>query len=161
MKLVLALLAASVFAQAQVARRAPGFSLPDLQYKQYDIADFRGKVVLIDLVQTACPKCIELTKYLTEVKTKYGDKIQVLTIVTIPDNATTVAKFISTYGVKNPVLLDCGQMIGSYLNLSPKNPSVHFPHLFVIDKAGLIRRELDDTTINLANVVGAVEAALK
>ena len=36
-------------------RRAPGFSLPDLNHKQYDLGDYRGRVVLIDIMKTDCP----------------------------------------------------------------------------------------------------------
>jgi peroxiredoxin len=162
MKFVLTLvLACAGVLSAQPTRRAPGFSLPDLDYKQYDLADFRGKVVVLDIIQTACPKCIELTHTLGEAKAKYGDKVQVLTIVTIPDNAATVSKFISSQNVKNPVLLDCGQVIGSYLNLTPKNPSVHFPHAFVIDKTGMIRRDLSEGDLTPAALIGAIESALK
>ena len=34
-------------------RRAPGFSLPDMNLKQYDLQDYRGKLVLVDIMQTA------------------------------------------------------------------------------------------------------------
>lgn len=161
MKLVLALLLAAVAMQAQIVRRAPGFSLPDLSYKQYDLADYRGKVVLLDIIQTSCPKCIELTRDLGEIKQKYGDKVQVLTIVTLPDSPQTINAYIQRYGVRNPVLLDCGQVIGSYTGLSPAKPTVHFPHLFVIDKIGNIRRHLEETDATMTNIVGAVEGALK
>ncbi|MDZ4801060.1 MAG: TlpA disulfide reductase family protein [Bryobacteraceae bacterium] len=160
-RLAIALLLLSVAMQAQITRRAPGFSLPDVTYKQYDLADYRGKVVLIDIIQTGCPKCIELTRSLTEVKQKYGDKVQVLTIVTLPDSPQTINAYTQRYGVRNPVLLDCGQVIGSYLGLTPQNPSVHFPHLFVIDKLGNIRRDLDETQVTMTNIVGAIESALK
>ena len=43
--------------------------------------DYRGKVVLLDFMRTDCPKCKALTGVLEKVKAKYGDKIQVLTIV--------------------------------------------------------------------------------
>lgn len=161
-RLALALLLAGTMAiHAQIVRRAPGFSLPDLSYKQYDLADYRGKVVLLDIIQTNCPKCIELTRSLAEVKQKYGDKIQVLTIVTLPDNPQTINAYVQRYGVRNPVLLDCGQVIGSYLGVTPQKPTVHFPHLFVIDKLGNIRRDLDETQVTMTNIVGAVESALK
>lgn len=159
--LIALLLAGSVATQAQVLRRAPGFSLPDLSYKQYDLADYRGKVVLLDIIQTNCPKCIEVTRDLAEIKQKYGDKVQVLTIVTLPDNPQTISAYIQRYGVRNPVLLDCGQVIGSYTGFSPAKPTVHFPHLFVIDKVGNIRRHLEETEVTMTNVVGAVEGALK
>jgi len=160
-KLILTLLVASVAMQAQFSRRAPGFSLPDITGKQFDLADYRGKIVLLDIIQTTCPRCIELTKSLDQVKAKYGDRVQVLTVVTLPDTLPKVQAFASQYKVTNPILLDCGQMIGSYLNVTPKNPAVHFPHLIVIDKNGLIRRDLAEDATTLPNILGAIEAAAK
>lgn len=38
-------------------RRAPGFSLPDPAYEHYyDLQDYSGKVVLIDIMSTRCPR---------------------------------------------------------------------------------------------------------
>src|ERR1700730_15625960 len=40
----------------QAGRRAPGFALPDPEYKHfYDLQDYRGKGVLIDIMSTTCP----------------------------------------------------------------------------------------------------------
>jgi peroxiredoxin len=163
MKIAALLVGAALLLPAQVNyRRAPGFALMDpIQQKWFDLADFRGKVVLVELMQTTCPKCQELSGLLEEVKTKYGDKIQVLSVVTLPDTLKTVQTFISEHKVTSPVLFDCGQMIGSYMQVGPKNPSVHFPALFVIDKNGMIRRQLGDTEMTAANVLGALEGALK
>jgi len=36
-------------------------------------------------------------------------------------------------------------MIASYLEVTPSNPQVHFPHLFVIDKNGMIKNDFDGT----------------
>ena len=43
----------------------------------------------------------------------------------------------------SPILFDCGQVTASYLKITPQNPKVSFPHLFVIDKEGIIRHDLD------------------
>ena len=36
-------------------RRAPGFSLADSKFQQHDPQDYRGKVVIVDFMQTTCP----------------------------------------------------------------------------------------------------------
>lgn len=159
MKTLVLLFCAALAVQAQVARRAPGFSLPDTTAKQHDIADYRGKIVLLDMIQTNCPKCLDLTGHLAQVKAKYGDAVQVLSVVTMPDNMKTVSEFIRTKKVTSPVLFDCGQVMASYMKITPSNPTIHFPHLFVIDKNGMIRRELDENSMSLANITAAVEAA--
>jgi peroxiredoxin len=156
------LLAASVLPAQFNNRRAPGFALMDpIQGKWHDLADYRGKVVIIDIMRTDCPKCQELTGILEQVKAKYADRIQVLSVVTMPDDLNKVKAYIAKYKVTSPVLFDCGQMIASYLRVGPKNPSIHLPTVMVVDRNGMIRRQIDDADANATNVIGAIEAALR
>lgn len=120
-------------------RRAPGFSLPDTTGKQHDIADYRGKILLLDIMQVACPHCKVLTGILEKVKAKYGSKVAVLSIVVLPDTLPQVLEYIKEHKVTSPILFDCGQATASYLRITPQNPSVKFPHLFFIDEQGVIR----------------------
>ena len=39
--------------------QAPGFSLPDLDGKMVNLADYTGKVVLLNIWATWCPPCVE------------------------------------------------------------------------------------------------------
>ena len=120
-------------------RRAPGFSVMDNTLQYRDLGDYRGKLVLLDLIQTGCPHCQDLTKAIVKVKQKYGDKIAVLSVVLPPDNPTTVAAFAKEYGVTSPILFDCGQLAASYVKADPRKPSLSFPHLFMIDAQGNIK----------------------
>jgi peroxiredoxin len=123
-------------------RRAPGFSLPDTQQRQYDLYDYRGKVVLIEIMQTSCDKCQTLTKMIeARLKPKYGDKLVVLGVVVPPDSVDKVKKYIDVFKVTYPILYDSGQMVGSYIKASPQRPSVYFPHVFLIDQNGMIRND--------------------
>ena len=138
----LALSAAGLFAAGELSgRRAPGFALPDTKQKFQDLADYRGRVVLLDLMQTACPHCQALTPVLEQVKARYGGRVVVLSVVLPPDNATTVAAYVAKFKVTAPMLFDCGQMTASYVKPNPMRPEVHFPHLFIIDGEGMIRND--------------------
>jgi peroxiredoxin len=140
MRLFLATLAFSLFLPAQqVGRRAPGFALPDLNVNYHDLADYRGKFILLDFIQTACPVCQTSQKIYERIRLKYPDKVQVLAIVVPPDTQQTVRTFVSNFAVKTPVLFDCGQATGSFLRLTPQSPTITFPNLFVIDPNGIIR----------------------
>jgi cytochrome c biogenesis protein CcmG/thiol:disulfide interchange protein DsbE len=162
------LLALSMSASAQTAlgRRAPGFSLPDTKLKQHDMQDYRGKVVLLDFMRTDCPKCKALTGILEKVKAKYGDKIQVLTIVPANgvDNTTTVTKYMAENGATSPFLFDCGQMSATYLQITPQNPTIHLPRLVVVDKSGMIRRDMGETTqggLTVESISGTIDPLVK
>ncbi len=124
-------------------RRAPGFTLPDENMKYHDLADYRGKVVILELMLTKCPLCQKLAGTLEELKQTYGDRIAVLSVVNPPDTRASVQAFKKEHGVTSPVLFDCGQMAASYLRPDPKRPRIHVPHLFLIDQNGLIRKHFE------------------
>jgi len=122
-------------------RRAPGFSLPDLELRQHDLADYRGRIVLIDIMRTQCPHCETLARTLEKVKQRYGDKLVILSVVNPPDNQDTVRAFLRRNNSTITVLFDCGQMAASYLKATPQRPSFNVPHLFLIDGNGWIRND--------------------
>lgn len=123
-------------------RRAPGFALPDPEYQHfYDLQDYRGKVVVIDIMSTTCPHCQLLSTTLEKVKEKYGDKVQILSVVLPPDNQATIAKYRSVNKITVPIICDMGQMTISYLNARPGMTKMDVPHLFLIDKQGMIRND--------------------
>ena len=122
-------------------RRAPGFSLPGSDSQQHDPQDFRGKVLIVETMQTTCEHCRKLSAVLEEALVKYGDRIAVLSIVTMPDNMNTVQQYIANHKVHVPILFDCGQVMASYLKVTPANPTVHFPHVFLVDGEGMIRND--------------------
>ncbi len=124
-------------------RRVPSFSLPDSSATYHDILDYRGKVVLVELMQTTCPHCQELAAHIEKVQDKYGDKIAILSIVVPPDNAETVRKFVIRFHVRYPILFDCGQTAAAIMKATPANPNVSFPQLFLVDKSGMIREDYD------------------
>lgn len=122
-------------------RRAPGFALPDLNLNYHDIQDHRGKVVILDVMRTTCPHCLTVTKNLEKIKAKYGSKVAIFSIVNPPDNQATVSKFLVDNKLTTPMLFDCGQVAAVYLKVTPKNPSITIPHVFVIDQQGMIRND--------------------
>jgi peroxiredoxin len=141
-------------------RRAPGFSLPDPAYQHYyDLQDFAGKVVIIDIMSTRCPHCLLLSTTLEQVKARYGGKVGILEIVLPPDNLDTVTKFVATNNVTVPVLCDMGQMTASYFMATPTTMSkIGVPHLFLIDKQGMIRNDYayEENTRNIFEGEGLV-----
>ena len=146
--------ALSLFAAGEYSnRRAPGFSLQDSHFEQHDPADYRGKVLIVDFMQTTCPVCQRLTDTLLQINEKYGDRIAVLSILTLPDNFQTVDKFATGRKIPWPMLFDSGQVMMSYLKVTPSNPKVEFPHLFLIDGKGTIRNDFgadDEASLTVA-----------
>ena len=152
----LALFAAGEFSN----RRAPGFSLADSHFQQHDPQDYRGKVVLIDFMETNCAICTQLAENLVQVKSKYGDKVAILSVLTLPDNFQTVDKFAAAHKIPWPMLFDSGQVMASYLKVTPANPTVRFPHLFVVDGNGMIRSDFEGA-LDSAAISAEIDKLLK
>jgi peroxiredoxin len=130
------LLCTAALLSAQQARRAPGWALPDSKMKVYDLADYRGKIVILEFMQTNCPHCSTAADALRAVEQQYGSKIQIIAVVSAKDEKDyTVASYAQGHHVDYPILFDFGQMMYSYV----LQAQVVFPHIYVIDGYGTIR----------------------
>jgi len=136
-KLLFTLLCALALFAADVNRRAPGFSLVDSKGQEHDLADYRGKLVLLVFMQTTCPHCAPFADLLQQTQEKYGSRIAVLAVVNPPDEPARVTDFIVGHRIKYPILLDIGQVAYSYV----LSTTMTFPHLYIIDGGGIIRRD--------------------
>jgi peroxiredoxin len=134
-RILTTLLCATAFVAAAADRRAPGFSLVDSKAQEHDLADYRGKLVLLAFIQTTCPHCATFAEILQQTQEKYGDRVAVLAVVTPPDDPGKVNAFIAGHKVTYPILFDSGQMSYSYV----LSQNLNFPQLFIIDGAGAIR----------------------
>lgn len=134
------LCAASLLATDQAGRRAPGFALPDSTMKLYDLADYRGKIVLLEFTQTDCVHCTEFAPVMNEVQRRYAGKVAVIAVAFAGhDNAGTVDRYIAAHDILYPVLFDQGQMEYSYVRKS----TVDNPCIFLIDETGYIRADYE------------------
>jgi len=129
-------------------RRAPGFSLPENAAKSHDPQDYRGKILIVDFMQVACPHCDAFSVILEQVKAKYRDKIVVLSIVNPPSDPKAVSEYIAKNKITTPILFDCGQVTYSYMK--PSGPQIIIPHVFLIDEAGVIKNDFGYSPANSA-----------
>ena len=136
-------------------RRAPGFSIMDTHFQQHDMQDYLGKVVLVDFMKTDCPVCNSLADTLVVLKGRYGDKLAILSIVTLPDSFDLADKFAAQHKATWPILFDSGQVMMSWLQMKPTgNMNIHFPHIFVVDRFGAIRNDFDGAETSSLTVGG-------
>ena len=143
--IVILLCAGALFAAGElVGQRAPGFSLPDRTFKYHDPQDYRGKILIVEFMQTSCPHCAVFSKILEEVKTKYAGKVNVLSIVNPPDSPEKVGAYVAAHKLTTPILFDCGQIALSYVHWTPgKATGFDIPRVFIIDAGGIVRRDFE------------------
>ena len=140
---IAALLCAAALFAADASRRAPGFSLPDSKQQQHDLADYRGKVVILEFMQTSCPHCQAFNSVLAKVEQKYGDRIAILGVVNPPSDIPKVNAYLIENKISYPIVFDCGQVAYSYL----RSGSFDTPHVYLIDANGGIRDDFGYSNI--------------
>jgi peroxiredoxin len=141
--IVFAALCLSTPVFAQSGRRAPGFSLPDVNNQQHDLQDYRGKLAIVEIMRSDCPGCRAFSQKLEQIKTYYGGKVAVVAITNPPDAPSGVAKFIAEQKITYPILFDCGQVAFSYIRPNPLRPNISIPHIYLVDRDGVIRADFE------------------
>src|SRR5271169_1155728 len=110
------LLCSAALVSAQTPRRAPGFALPDTKLHFHDLADYRGKVLVLEFMQTTCAHCARFADILAQVGPKYGDKVAVLAVSNVnTDTPAQIAQYINGHKIAYTVVMDQGQMMFSYI----------------------------------------------
>jgi cytochrome c biogenesis protein CcmG/thiol:disulfide interchange protein DsbE len=127
-------LAAKTETPAPVAyRRAPSFTRIDLNHRQVSLADYRGKVVLLNFWATWCVPCLsEMPRFVAWQREYGGRGLQVIGI-SMDDEEQPVRITYQKYRLNYPVVMGdekIGEMYGGIFGL---------PVTFLIDRSGKIR----------------------
>lgn len=132
---------------AQQPMPAPEFTLPDLDGKPHTLADYRGKVVVLNFWATWCPPCRYEMPAMQRAWEKVRDENIVFVGVDVGEDSDTVFTFLADYPVEFPLLLDQdAKVIEQY-------PVTGLPTTYVIDPRGRIThravggREWDDEAL--------------
>jgi thiol-disulfide isomerase/thioredoxin len=83
----------------------PPFGLTDLSGKQWNLADLRGKVVVLNFWASWCGPCVEELPVLNALANDAGDRLVVLG-VNYKEPSWTVERFTREHPFRYPVLLD-------------------------------------------------------
>ncbi|MGC3999034.1 MAG: TlpA disulfide reductase family protein [Anaeromyxobacter sp.] len=122
---------------------APALALPDLQGKEVDLAQYRGKVVAVNFWATWCPPCREEIPDLARVWREHKDRCFELLGVAEESARSDVTAMARS--LPYPVLFDADASL-----LVPWNVR-GYPKTFVIDVEGNVRQvfsgEIDDRTL--------------
>jgi peroxiredoxin len=123
--------------EAKVGQPAPAFSLKDEAGKAHDLAQYKGKVVVLEWTNPECPFVQRHYKAQTMTKTLQGvdaSKVVWLAVDSSAGHTAASAKaWKQAQGFAYPVLLDgegrTGQAYGAKTT----------PHMYVIDAQGVLR----------------------
>ena len=115
---------------------APAFTLQDLNGKNVSLADFRGKVVILDFWATWCPPCVQEIPHFIELYEQYKDKGFAMLGISLDQAGISVVKsFEQKYKINYPIMMTDGQVHNAYGGITS------IPTTFIIDSAGNIRKK--------------------
>ena len=114
-----------------VGKPAPSFRLVDLDGNVVDLADLRGRPVIVNFWATYCPPCIVEHPLLMAGAQRWRGEIHFLGVI-FQDDPGLIAQFNADYGSWGPSLIDEGGRVAiAYGVYGP-------PETFFIDRDGTI-----------------------
>ncbi|MDP9053950.1 MAG: TlpA family protein disulfide reductase [Acidobacteriota bacterium] len=114
-------------------KHAPDFALMDANGKLVHLADYRGKVVLLDFWATWCGPCQEEIPWFTEFQRKYKDRGFEVLGVSMDDNGwKAINPFVAKKKINYRVVLGDDKTGDQYGGIEA------LPTTFVIDRGGRI-----------------------
>jgi thiol-disulfide isomerase/thioredoxin len=84
----------------------PPLELTDLQGKKHSLADYRGKVVLVNFWATWCEPCREEMPSMERLRVSLAGRPFAVLAVNLAEPESRITKFLDTVPVGFPVLLD-------------------------------------------------------
>jgi peroxiredoxin len=112
---------------------APDFALPDLDSKTVNLADYKGKVVLLNIWATWCPPCVEEMPSMEKLHQELKDEdFKILAVSIDVSGAKAVIPFMKKHKLSFSVLTDIEGAIKSLYQ------TTGVPESFIIDKQGII-----------------------
>ncbi|MBL8295246.1 MAG: TlpA family protein disulfide reductase [Bryobacterales bacterium] len=138
--LLCALTAFGSFA-ADIPRQAPAMTFPLVNGGTVDLANYKGKVVALEFLNTTCPHCQKCSQTLQKMQQEYGPKGFQALGVAINDMAhMLVPDYIRNYGLTYPLGYTHRDKAHEFLQ-HPTMLIMYVPQLVFIDKKGIIRSQ--------------------
>ncbi|WP_017220394.1 TlpA family protein disulfide reductase [Moritella dasanensis] len=121
----------AVFAENS-AKLAPDFSLPGVNNSQINLADYRGKVVLVDFWASWCTPCIRSFPWMDEMVEKYGEQGFEIIAINMDQEAILAKKFLTRYPNKLTIAFDPQGVVAEQYEI------MGLPNSFILNKQGEI-----------------------
>jgi peroxiredoxin len=133
--------AAETLCSADAKAAKLDFTFKDIHGKPFALADYKGKVVLLDFWATWCPPCRKEIPGFIELYNSYRSRGFVVIGVSMDDSTSDIKKFAKRLKMNYPILLGAGRD-----DLEPAFGQLPLPTAFVIARDGKICANHDGLT---------------
>ena len=122
----------------EVGFKAPAFTARNLKGHRVQLADHKGKVVILNLWATWCGPCrVEMPGMENLYRRYRSEGLEILAVSLDKGSSDKVQAFADEYQLSFPVLLDKDGQVERRYN------SITIPTTYVIDKKGMVVAEVD------------------
>ena len=111
---------------------APEFALTDINGKPLSLAQYKGKVVLLDFWATWCAPCKVEIPHFIALQDKYGPQGLQIIGLSMDDDAKPVVKFAAQMKINYPIAVGDEKLASKYGGV------LGLPIAFIVDKEGRI-----------------------
>jgi peroxiredoxin len=111
-------------------RAAPAFELYDLNNKLHKLADYRGKVVIVNFWATWCPPCRQEFPSMDKAYQELQKDGIVMLAIDVGEDGDTIFEFSADYPVTFPILMDMDASITRQYGV------IGLPTTYLIDPQG-------------------------
>jgi len=125
-------LAQKMAGRPEVGTPAPDFTLSLFDGGQVNLAELRGKVVVINFWASWCPECAEEASRLEQAWRTYGERDVVFLGVDYLDTERAAREYLVRHGITYPNGPDLGGRIARAYHITG------VPETFIVDREGLI-----------------------
>jgi len=168
--IILSIVAVGLFVWSQgtsEVEEAPNFTLTDIDGNTFSLDDYRGQVVLLDMMSIPCESCKIVEKDLKDIYPEYEDDVVFISIDILADDTDEdLREYRDSHEIDWIIARDTDEVILKY-------NSQAIPKVVIINKEGfatyenngltdkgVLRRELDQAISGEAEAISITQASL-
>lgn len=156
---------AALFLTPSEVKKAPEFTLTDIDGNTFNLTDYEGKVVILDMMSIPCKACKIVEKNLKEIYPEYKDDVVFISVdILVDDTNQMLQDYRQSHDINWTIAQDTDDMILKYsAEIIPKiiiiNGDGYATFEGEVEEVSTLERELDRAISGEAQAIAIQEAS--